>query len=275
MPTRRSPAVVLDLGANIECDAANLVQFAVMGEVFARVMLGVAKPTRRPPQHRHRGAQGRRRAARGGGLAARRATLPIEFHGFVEGRDVTSGEVDVVVTDGFTGNVALKVAEGTAALYTQACARRSSSSLLRQARLSIWRGRPCSSLRQRFDPRRYNGAMFLGLNGIVVKSHGGTDALGFANAIGGRGRPRAARAPTSGSPTSCASSSKRPCAPGRRGLPDAAAAMLRARVDRQRRLSAGQGGQQRRARAHGRHHATTGSASAPASASATSRPRAS
>jgi glycerol-3-phosphate acyltransferase PlsX len=182
VPTRRSEAVVLDLGANAECDAANLVQFAVMGEVFARAVLGFAKPTvglLNIGTEEVKGHDKIREAA----AALRASDLPIEFRGFVEGSDLTSGKVDVVVTDGFTGNVALKVAEGTVALYSQFLREAFRSSPL--AKLGYLLARPALQLvRQRLDPRRYNGAMFLGLNGIVVKSHGGTDALGFANAIG-------------------------------------------------------------------------------------------
>jgi glycerol-3-phosphate acyltransferase PlsX len=182
MPTRRSAAVFLDLGANAECDAANLVQFAVMGEVFARAVLGIAKPTvglLNVGTEEVKGHDTIREAA----AALKALDLPIEFRGFVEGTDVTSGKVDVVVTDGFTGNVALKVAEGTVALYSQFLREAFKSTML--AKLGYFLARPALQLaRQRLDPRRYNGAMFLGLNGIVVKSHGGTDALGFANAIG-------------------------------------------------------------------------------------------
>jgi glycerol-3-phosphate acyltransferase PlsX len=182
MPSRLSGTVFLDLGANAECDAENLVQFAVMGEVYARAVLGVAKPTvglLNIGTEEVKGHDTIRRAA----AMLRASDLPIEFRGFVEGTDLTSGKVDVVVTDGFTGNVALKVAEGTVGLYTQFLREAFKSTLL--ARLGYGLARPAlEMLRQRLDPRRYNGAMFLGLNGIVVKSHGGTDALGFANAIG-------------------------------------------------------------------------------------------
>jgi len=182
MPSRRSETVFLDLGANAECDAENLVQFAVMGEVFARAVLGVAKPTvglLNIGTEEVKGHDTIRRAA----AMLRASDLPIEFRGFVEGSDLSSGKVDVVVTDGFTGNVALKVAEGTVALYSQFLREAFRSSIL--SRLGYGLAKPALQLlRQRLDPRRYNGAMFLGLNGVVVKSHGGTDALGFANAIG-------------------------------------------------------------------------------------------
>jgi phosphate acyltransferase len=182
MPTRRSETVFLDLGANSECDADNLVQFAVMGEVFARAVLGIAKPTvglLNIGTEDGKGNDTLREAA----AALRNSPLAIEFQGFVEGTDLASGKVDVVVTDGFTGNVALKVAEGAVGLYAQFLREAFKSSLL--SKLGYLLARPALQLlRQRLDPRRYNGAMLLGLNGIVVKSHGGTDALGFANAIG-------------------------------------------------------------------------------------------
>jgi glycerol-3-phosphate acyltransferase PlsX len=182
MPTRRRETVFLDLGANAECDTQNLVQFAVMGEVYAREVLGIEKPTvglLNIGTEELKGNDTIREAA----AALRESALPIEFRGFVEGSDLTSGKVDVVVTDGFTGNVALKVAEGTVGLYTHFLREAFKSSIL--SKVGYLLAKPALELlRQRLDPRRYNGAMFLGLNGIVVKSHGGTDALGFANAIG-------------------------------------------------------------------------------------------
>jgi glycerol-3-phosphate acyltransferase PlsX len=182
VPTRRSETVFLDLGANTECDADNLVQFAVMGEVFARAVLGIAKPTvglLNIGTEDGKGNDTLRQAA----ATLRDSSLAIEFRGFVEGNDLASGKVDVVVTDGFTGNVALKVAAGVVGLYTQLLREAFKSSLL--AKLGYALAKPALQLlRQRLDPRRYNGAMLLGLSGIVVKSHGGTDALGFANAVG-------------------------------------------------------------------------------------------
>ena len=113
----------------------------------------------------------------------RSADLPGKFAGFIEGDDIGKGTVDVIVTDGFTGNVALKTAEGTAKLVNEFLRRTFRSSLLASIGYLFARS-AMHKMRQRIDPRRYNGAMFLGLNGIAVKSHGGTDALGFANAIG-------------------------------------------------------------------------------------------
>jgi phosphate acyltransferase len=181
MPSRGNPVVFLDLGANVECSAEHLFQFAVMGEVYARAVLGVAKPRvglLNVGTEELKGDGVVRRAA----ALLRDSHLEIDYAGFVEGTDVTAGTVDVVVTDGFTGNVALKIAEGTAGLFTQA---------LKDAFGSSWRGKlgyllakpALQGLRDRFDPRLYNGALFLGVNGVVVKSHGGTDAVGFASAI--------------------------------------------------------------------------------------------
>ena len=180
-PTMRGESLMLDLGANIDCDANNLVQFAVMGEVFARTVLGLKKPTiglLNVGSEEVKGHEVVREAAQ----FLRQVNLPIQFHGFIEGDDIGAGTVDVVVTDGFTGNVALKTAEGITALY---------STFLREAFASSWSGKlgyllaksALGRLRERIDPRKYNGAMLLGLNGIVVKSHGGTDALGFASAV--------------------------------------------------------------------------------------------
>jgi glycerol-3-phosphate acyltransferase PlsX len=107
---------------------------------------------------------------------------PVRFHGFIEGNDIGAGTVDVVVTDGFTGNVALKAMEGTAKLYTGFVRDAFKTSTLAKLGYVLASG-AWNKLRKRVDPRRYNGAVFLGVNGVCVKSHGGTDALGFANAI--------------------------------------------------------------------------------------------
>ena len=181
-PTLRGESVMLDLGANVTCDANNLVQFAIMGEVFARTVLGLSQPIigiLNVGAEELKGHDEVRQAA----AILRSTRLPIRFHGFIEGNDIGAGTVDVIVTDGFTGNVALKTIEGTARLF---------SVFLREAFRSSWGAkigymlcrRALRKLRLRLDPRRYNGAILLGLNGIVVKSHGGTDAIGFANAIG-------------------------------------------------------------------------------------------
>jgi len=182
MPTGEKTAVVLDLGANVDCGVEHLVQFAVMGHVFARIVTGVAEPKIGLLNIGTEDLKGNE-VIRAAAATLRASPLGPDFYGFVEGTDVTRGAVDVVVTDGFTGNVALKIAEGTASMY---------SAFLRQAFQSGWRAKlgyllakpALDKVRARLDPRRYNGAMLLGLNGVVVKSHGGTDAVGFGHAIG-------------------------------------------------------------------------------------------
>ena len=180
-PTLRGESVMLDLGANIQCDARNLAQFAIMGEVFARTVLGTVHPTvglLNVGTEDLKGSDTLREAA-----SMLRSMQAMNFHGFIEGDDIAGGTVDVVVTDGFSGNIALKTAEGTARLYTEFLRRAFRHSLI--SKLGYVFARPAfNKLKSRVDPRRYNGAMFLGLNGICVKSHGGTDAKGFANAIG-------------------------------------------------------------------------------------------
>lgn len=180
-PTERGETIMLDLGANVDCDANNLVQFAIMGEVFARLVLGVEQPRVGLLNIGSEDVKGND-AVRGAAAILREGTLPISFHGFVEGDDITKGTVDVVVTDGFSGNIALKAIEGAVKLYTTLLREAFYSSWL--ARLGYLLARPALlKVKMRADPRRYNGAMFVGLNGIAVKSHGGTDAEGFANAI--------------------------------------------------------------------------------------------
>jgi phosphate acyltransferase len=181
-PTRRGESVMLDLGANIECDADNLVQFALMGEAFARTVLGLHEPTVGLLNVGEEEAKGND-AVRGAAAQLRDADLPIRFHGFIEGDDIFSGTVDVVVTDGFTGNVALKTAEGTVRLFAEFTRAAFKHSLM--ARIGyLFARRSLKKLQQRLDPRSYNGAVFLGLQGIAVKSHGSADALAFANAVG-------------------------------------------------------------------------------------------
>ena len=181
-PTQRGESVMLDLGANIECDAENLVQFALMGDVFARTVLGLIEPTVGLLNVGEEDLKGND-AVRGASARLRLAVTPIRFYGFVEGDDIAAGTVDVVVTDGFTGNVAVKTAEGTAKLFAEFLEAAFRHSLPARIGYLFARG-ALRKLRMRCDPRRYNGAMLLGLNGIADKSHGSTDAFGFANAIG-------------------------------------------------------------------------------------------
>lgn len=181
-PTLRGESVMLDLGANVECDADNLVQFAVMGEMFARTVLGRINPTvglLNIGSEDLKGHESVRQAA----AFLKNTSLPIAFHGFIEGNDIAEGTVDVVVTDGFTGNVALKTAEGTARLVS-AFIREAFKSSFFAAIGYLFAKHALTKMRRRVDPRSYNGAVLLGLNGIVVKSHGSSDPYGFATAMG-------------------------------------------------------------------------------------------
>jgi len=181
-PTMRNASVMLDLGANVECDADNLVQFAVMGEVFARNVLGREHPSVGILNVGAEDLKGNR-AVRDAAEELQNSDLPISFHGFVEGDDIAKGTVDVIVTDGFTGNIALKTAEGMSHLFGHYLRESLTSSFF--GRLGALIAKPALlRFKTKFDPRLYNGAMFVGLGGICVKSHGGTDGIGFANAIG-------------------------------------------------------------------------------------------
>lgn len=181
LPTLRGESVMLDLGANIDCDARNLVEFAVMGAVFARTVLGLTEPSIGLLNVGAEEMKGHE-AIRSASAQLRSMPLPGRFHGFIEGNDIAAGTVDVVVTDGFTGNVALKTAEGTASLFAEFLRQTFRSTAMSRMGYLLASG-SFRKLRQRTDPRRYNGAMFLGLQGLCVKSHGGTDATGFANAV--------------------------------------------------------------------------------------------
>ena len=180
-PSSRGDVVMLDLGANIVCDWRNLVEFAMMGEVFARTVLGLPAPSiglLNVGAEEMKGGDRLRQAAE----VLRRSPLASQFHGFVEGHDITAGTTDVVVTDGFTGNVALKTGEGAMRLVGDLLKQVFSASAV--SRLGYVLARPgLERMREWLDPRRYNGAVLLGLGGVVVKSHGGTDAEGFAHAV--------------------------------------------------------------------------------------------
>jgi glycerol-3-phosphate acyltransferase PlsX len=180
-PTVEAECIVLDVGANVGADARQLVEFALMGAAMARALFGLDKPSvglLNIGVEEIKGLDQIREAA----AVLREAPLPIRFHGFVEGDDVGQGVVDVVVTDGYTGNIALKTAEGTAKQIGQYLRAALARSLLARLGAVLAQG-AFRTLKDKLDPRQLNGGIFLGLNGIVVKSHGGTDATGFASAI--------------------------------------------------------------------------------------------
>ncbi|PZO76389.1 MAG: phosphate acyltransferase PlsX [Sphingomonas taxi] len=175
--------VMLDLGANTECDARNLVQFAIMGAAYARTALDIPHPRvalLNIGSEDMKGTDEIRDAA-----AQLRATpaVDMQFNGFIEGDRLSRGEVDVVVCDGFSGNIALKTAEGTARFVADLLKRAFRSSV--RSKVGFLISRPATELlRDHLDPNNHNGAVFLGLNGIVVKSHGGATDRGVATAIG-------------------------------------------------------------------------------------------
>jgi glycerol-3-phosphate acyltransferase PlsX len=181
-PTLRGESIVLDIGATIGADAIHLVDLAIMGAAMARIVLGIERPTvglLNVGTEEIKGVEMVKEAGR----ILRETNLPhFAYHGFVEGDDIGKGTVDVVVTEGFTGNIALKTAEGTAKQIGEYL--RAAMSRTWTAKIGYLLARQAfDALREKMDPRRVNGGVFLGLGGIVIKSHGGTDALGFASAI--------------------------------------------------------------------------------------------
>lgn len=180
-PTIKGETVMLDLGANVIVDAENLVQFAAMGAAFAKSHKGIQVPTvgllnvgseeMKGPDH-----------VRGAAAILSKVDFAGRYHGFVEGNDITKGTVDVVVSDGYAGNIALKTAEGVSELTGRFFKQALTSDPLAMlgGALAFF---ALKRFKRRVDPRLYNGGVFLGLNGICVKSHGGVDALGFSRAV--------------------------------------------------------------------------------------------
>jgi glycerol-3-phosphate acyltransferase PlsX len=180
-PTFRGVTAVLDVGANVESDAAQLVEFAIMGEAFMAAVHGVTAPTvgiLNVGSEDMKGHEEVREAAR----LLREGGFGLAYHGFVEGDDIAKGTVDVVVTDGFTGNIALKTAEGVAKFIGALTREALTSSLMAKAGAAL--AYPAlKAMSAKIDPNAINGGPLLGLNGIVVKSHGGATAGGFGAAI--------------------------------------------------------------------------------------------
>jgi glycerol-3-phosphate acyltransferase PlsX len=183
-PTLRGVTAVLDVGANIMSDAEQLVEFAIMGEAFYCAVHG-GDPNCRPTvgllnvgSEDVKGHEEVREAHK----LMREAGLELDYRGFVEGDDIAKGTVDVVVTDGFTGNIALKTAEGMARFFSTTLRATLTETVMAKAG-AVLASAALRRMRDRFDPSSVNGGPLLGLNGVVVKSHGGADAKGFANAI--------------------------------------------------------------------------------------------
>lgn len=181
-PTLNGTSVVLDVGANLEADAAQLVTFAVMGEAYARAVTGKAHPSIGLLNIGSEDSKGHGHLKDAAEMLSGGA-LKLNYHGFVEGNDISAGTVDVVVTDGFSGNVALKTAEGTARLVAQYLKEAFSSGARAKAGAFL-ASSGLNRLRDKMNPSNVNGGVLLGLNGVVVKSHGGTDKEGYATAVG-------------------------------------------------------------------------------------------
>ena len=181
-PAPKGFSTVLDVGANVDVTPAQLVEFAVLGEAFHRAVHGEARPTvglLNVGQEELKGSQ----AIRDADALLREAGLDMEYRGFIEGDDISAATTNVVVTDGFTGNVALKTAEGTARLVGGWMRDALTSSSIAKLAAALLRFGALEQLRAKMDPRNVNGGVFLGLNGPVVKSHGGADGPGFATAL--------------------------------------------------------------------------------------------
>lgn len=181
-PTMKGESVVLDVGANVGAEAGQLVDFALMGAAMARALYDLDCPTVGLLNIGVEEVKGQEDVREAGQILKRADLKNLDYHGFVEGDDLGKGTVDVVVTEGFSGNIALKTAEGTAKQI--GAYLRSAMSRTLFARLGyILAKNAFDQLREKMDPRKVNGAVFLGLNGVVIKSHGGTDAEGFAAAV--------------------------------------------------------------------------------------------
>ncbi len=180
-PQKEGMCVVLDAGANIGCDGAQLTEFAVLGEAYYRALYGTGRPTIGLLNNGTEDGKGTD-VVRAAHERLSESELGLNYIGFVEGTDISMGDANVIVTDGFSGNIALKTAEGTAKLIGHFLEQLFTASPL--AKVAGLISKPVlNRLKSRIDPRTLNGGVFLGLNGLVIKSHGGTDAIGFANAL--------------------------------------------------------------------------------------------
>ena len=180
-PTLKGQTAMLDLGANIDCDSKNLVDFAIMGSAFSKIVLKLKKPTVAILNVGEETQKGNTIIHESSKILSN-PDFPVNYVGFVEGNDIAEGKVDVIITDGFSGNIAIKTAEGTAMLFSSFLQKSFNSSLFSKIGY-LFAKTSMIEMKKKFDPTQYNGAVMLGLNGIVVKSHGGTNANGFSNAI--------------------------------------------------------------------------------------------
>lgn len=181
IPHKNGMCVMLDLGANTECNAVNLAEFAIIGNILAKHSLGLERPRIALLNIGAEEMKGRDEIHQAAKMI-KNTHLDLNFIGYIEPHQISEGYADVIVSDGFTGNIALKTMEGTAKLVTGLLKSTIKHSLMAKIGLPfllpvVWK------MKKTMDPRKYNGAMFVGLNGLSVKSHGGTDALGFSYAL--------------------------------------------------------------------------------------------
>jgi glycerol-3-phosphate acyltransferase PlsX len=181
-PNLRSESIVLDVGATIGADARQLIDFAILGAAMARSIFDIQRPTVGLLNIGVEEIKGQEEVKEAGRLLRETDMKSMQYQGFVEGDDIGKGTVDVVVTEGFSGNIALKSAEGTARQIAEYLRAAMSRTLLARIGYVLAKG-AFDRLREKMDVRKTNGGVFLGLNGLVVKSHGGTDAEGFAAAV--------------------------------------------------------------------------------------------
>ncbi|WP_137678910.1 phosphate acyltransferase PlsX [Aurantiacibacter suaedae] len=183
MPTlEEHDVIMLDLGANTECDARNLVQFAVMGAAYSRIVCGNEAPRVRLLNIGTEDTKGTDKLQDASQFLRDASGLAMRFEGYVEADKINRGDVDVVVTDGFSGNIALKAIEGSARFVTDLLKTAFRSSI--RSKIGFLISRPATELlRHHLDPNNHNGGVFLGLNGVIVKSHGSANAQGVAHAV--------------------------------------------------------------------------------------------
>lgn len=181
-PTLRGESIVLDVGATIGADARQLVDYAVMGAGMARALFEIRRPTVGLLNVGTEDIKGLDEIKEAGQILRDTSLDGLEYHGFVEGNDIGKGTVDVVVTEGFTGNIALKTAEGTARQIAGLLREAMNRTLLARIGYIFAKG-AFDHLRQKMDPNKVNGGVLLGLSGIVIKSHGGATAEGFCSAV--------------------------------------------------------------------------------------------
>lgn len=181
-PTLRSDIIVLDVGATIGADAQQLVDFSILGTALARALFDTESPTVGLLNVGVEEAKGNEWVKDAGKILGESSGAGFTYKGFVEGDDLGKGTVDVVVTEGFTGNIALKTAEGTARQVGTYLREAMKSSLMSRIG-ALFASQALNAIRSKMDPRTVNGGVFLGLNGVVIKSHGGTDEIGYKSAL--------------------------------------------------------------------------------------------